>query len=148
MKYLRYVLQELDAIAPGPSPLFIDNQAALAMINESRPTPRARHIEIQHYAIQEWRQNGDILMKHLPGVLNTSDDLTKALGWTLHARHSRQSMGHYQIGSRKGLDSPTLLAPHSRAGTIQAGEGVGAQSRACPASVTQESWTAPQEDTL
>ena len=69
------------------------------MVNESRPTPRARHIDIQHFAIQEWREIGDILMRHCPGVLNSSDDLTKALGWVLHSRHARRSMGHYKLGS-------------------------------------------------
>ena len=98
-KYLRYVLQELDALRPGPTPLYVDNQAAIAMINESRPTPRARHIEIQHFAIQEWRNKGDILMQHCPGILNISDDLTKALGWVLHSRHARRGMGHYKLGS-------------------------------------------------
>ena len=96
VKYLRYILQELDAIRSGATTLYIDNQAALAMVNESRPTPRARHIEIQHYAIQEWRNAGDIIMKHLPGVVNSSDDMTKALGWVLHGRHARRNMGHYK----------------------------------------------------
>ena len=91
-----YVLKELDALRPGPTQLYIDNQAALAMINESRPTPRARHIEIQHYAIQEWHEAGDIVMKHIPGVINSSDDMTKPIGWVLHGRHTRRNMGHYK----------------------------------------------------
>ena len=97
LKYLRYVMSELDAMRPGPSPMYIDNQAAMAMINESRPTPRARHIEIQHFAIQEWCKKGDLKMYHCPGVINASDDLTKPCAWALHARHSRRSMGHYKI---------------------------------------------------
>ena len=105
-KYLRYVLQQLDAIRPGATRLLVDNQAAIAMVNESRPTPRARHIEIQHFAIQEWRNNGDIVLDHCPGVINSSDDLTKPLGWVLHARHARRSMGHYRIGSPLGSESP------------------------------------------
>ena len=96
-KYLRYVLQQLDALRPGATPLFVDNQAAIAMVNESRPTPRARHIEIQHFAIQEWRNKGDIVLRHCPGVINLSDDMTKALGWVLHSRHARRGMGHYKI---------------------------------------------------
>ena len=122
-KYLRYVLQELHALAPGPTELFIDNRAALDMINESRPTPRARHIEIQHFAIQEWRRQGDIIMRHIPGIVNPSDDLTKVLGWILHARHSRRSMGHYRLDSSNfGLNSG-----HFPPEGNQAGEGVGAQ---------------------
>jgi hypothetical protein len=33
-------------------------------------------------------------MFHIPGVVNCSDANTKALGWTLHSRHVRRSMGH------------------------------------------------------
>ena len=89
----------MNAVRPGAAPLLVDNEAAIAMVNESRPTPRARHIEIQHFAIQEWRNKGDIVLRHCPGILNVSDDLTKALGWVLHSRHARRSMGHYKIGS-------------------------------------------------
>ena len=52
-KYLCGVLQQLEAICPGVTPLFVDNQAAIAMVNENWPTPRAAHIKIQHFAIQE-----------------------------------------------------------------------------------------------
>ena len=98
------------------------------MINEDRPTPRARHIEIQHFAIQEWRKQGDVIMEHLSGILNSSDDLTKALGWVLHSRHARRSMGHYRIGSPSSSSARPLLAPSTRAMTTEAGEGVGTQS--------------------
>jgi hypothetical protein len=35
-------------------------------------------------------------MHHIPGIINPSDQATKALGWTLHLWHARRSMGHYQ----------------------------------------------------
>ena len=131
VKYLRYVLSELGLLRPGPTRLLIDNLAALHMINENRPTPRARHIEIQHFAIQEWREKLEIIMEHIPGIINSSDDFTKALGWILHYRHSRRNMGHYRrIGypdSASAILSP--LDPHARAGTAEAGEGVGTQSK-------------------
>ena len=71
----------------SPTPIFEDNDAAIKMINNEAPTERARHIQIQHFAIQEWLQAGDIVMKFIPGILNPSDDLTKPLGWVLHSRH-------------------------------------------------------------
>ena len=52
-KYLHFVLQQLDAICPGATPLLFDNQAVIAMVNESRPIPCAHLIDIQHFAIQE-----------------------------------------------------------------------------------------------
>ena len=115
VKCLRCVSMELDAMRPGPSPMCIDNQAAVAMINESRPTPRARHIEIQHFAIQQWCKAKDLFMKFIPGVINSSDGLTKPLGWVLHSRHARRGMGHCNLDS---METPQ---------NIGVGEGVGTQ---------------------
>ena len=54
------------------------------------------HIEVQYFAIQDWKDAGDLEMHFIPGVINPADDLTKPLGWVLHARHARRFMGHYQ----------------------------------------------------
>ena len=96
-KYLRSILHELGYTQPSPTVLYEDNQAAILMINASRPTPRARHIDIQHFAIQEWKSNGDIILCHIPGIINPADALTKSLGSTLHYRHVRRMMGHYEV---------------------------------------------------
>ena len=66
-------------------------------------------------------------MEHLSGILNSSDDLTKPLGWILHSRHARRSMGHYKLGSPAVASSSTSLVPHVREKVHEAGEGVGAQ---------------------
>ena len=119
-KCLRFVLKELDALRPGPTPLCVDNEAAIAMINENRPTTRARHIEIQHFAIQEWRAQLDIVMRHIAGIINPSDDLTKAVSWILHGRHSRRGMGHCRIGSPRDSVSPAR-PPVSEQGPSESG---------------------------
>ncbi|KAI2510494.1 hypothetical protein MHU86_3914 [Fragilaria crotonensis] len=94
-KYLRSILLELGYPQLEPTTLFEDNAAAILMVNASRPTPRARHIDIQHFALQEWKANGEIVLSHIPGVVNSADSLTKSLGSTLHHRHVRRLMGHY-----------------------------------------------------
>jgi hypothetical protein len=71
-KYLRSVPHELGFGQGKPTPLYVDNQAAIAMVNEQKPTPRSRHIHIQHFAIQEWRAAGDIELHHIPGTINAS----------------------------------------------------------------------------
>ena len=94
-KYLRAILQELGFPQTAPTPIHEDNKSAINMINACVPTERARHIDIQHFAIQEWKANSDIVMEFIPGILNPADDLTKPLGWILHGRHARRIMGHY-----------------------------------------------------
>ena len=94
-KYLRSILLELGYPQVNPTTLYEDNAAAILMINSSRPTPRSRHIDIQHFAIQEWKANQEIVLTHIPGIINSADSLTKSLGPTLHHRHVRRLMGHY-----------------------------------------------------
>jgi hypothetical protein len=97
IKYLRFVLADLgsDFVQEHPTIMYEDNAAAILMINSSKPTPRSRHIDIQHFAIQEWKLRGDIILSHLAGILNIADVLTKCLGWILHSRHIRRAMGHH-----------------------------------------------------
>ena len=94
-RYLRAILSELGFPQDGPTPIYEDNASAIKMINAKIPTERSRHIDIQHFAIQDWKEAGDIIMHHIAGVINPADDLTKPLGWVLHARHARRLMGHY-----------------------------------------------------
>jgi hypothetical protein len=94
-KYLRTVLYELQISQSGPTIIYEDNRAAIDMVNSSKPTPRVRHIDIQHFAIQEWKQAGEILLHHIPGIISPPDALTKPLSWVLHARHVRRMMGHH-----------------------------------------------------
>ena len=95
-RYLRNILRELGFLNDGPTEIFIDNESTLKIINDNTaPTERTRHMDIRWFSIQDWREDGDIIMKHIAGTLNPSDQLTKVLGWVLHARHARRYMGHY-----------------------------------------------------
>jgi hypothetical protein len=95
VKYLRSILHQLAYTQTDPTPIFEDNQAAIALINSTKPTPRSRHIDIQYYAIQEWKQCGILTMQHIAGTICPPDALTKPLGWVLHTRHCHRMMGHY-----------------------------------------------------
>jgi hypothetical protein len=88
-------LHELGFTQTSPTPIYINNLSAIQFINARRPTDRSRHIDIQAFAIQDWKDNGDILMHHIPGVINPADSLTKPTGWVLHSRHCRWLMGHF-----------------------------------------------------
>ena len=60
--------------------------SALQIINDNTlPTERTRHMYIRYFVIQDWTEDKDILMFHIPGVVNPSDGLTKPLGYVLHA---------------------------------------------------------------
>jgi hypothetical protein len=78
-----------------PTPIYEDNLSAIDIVNSSKPTERSRDINIRFSAIQDWKARVDIVLKHIPGVINAADDLTKPLGWVLHSRHARYMMGHF-----------------------------------------------------
>jgi hypothetical protein len=94
-KYFRSILTKLGFEPSSPTPLYEDNEAAIAMINESRPTPHVHHLDTQYFAIQEWWQAGSIQMFHIPGIINPADQQTKPLASRLHNRHVRHIMGHF-----------------------------------------------------
>lgn len=82
----------------GPSPIGEDNKVAIVMVNQHRPMTRTQHIYTQWFAIQEWKQLGDIYLTYVKTGDNPSDALTKVLGTVLHHRHCAKAMGLY--GSR------------------------------------------------
>ena len=94
-KYLRAIMKELGFAQPKPTPIYEDNKSAINIINARVPTECSRHIDIQRFAILDWKAAGDIVMDFIPGSINPSDDMTKPLGWVLHDRHARCIMGHH-----------------------------------------------------
>ena len=69
------------------------------------------------FAIQDWKEQGNIVRQHVPGVINPADDVTKPLGWMLPSRHARGPLSF--LTPRWGLVSmfmchpclPSTLAP-------------------------------------
>ena len=94
--YLKCVLTQLGEEQTTPTDIYIDNLSALKIIkNNCSPTERTCHIDLTHVSIQDRREAGDIIMKHITGILNPSDNMTKLLGWVLHARHYLCIVGHF-----------------------------------------------------
>jgi len=85
VKHLHSVLCDLGLPQQKATIIYEDNKAAIDMINNSKPMTQSRHIDVQHFTIQEWQNWGEIEMHHIPGILNPADDETKALSWMLHS---------------------------------------------------------------
>ena len=76
--------------------IFKDNASTIKIGNARVPTECTRHIDIRFFAIQSWKEQGDVILRQfIPGIINPSDDLTKPLGWVLHSRHAPRLMDHY-----------------------------------------------------
>ena len=83
-KHLRAILNAFGIPQTGPTMIYEDNVAAILIANANKITERARHIDIQYYAIKECIALGQVKLEHIPGVINPADALTKNLGWVLH----------------------------------------------------------------
>jgi hypothetical protein len=93
------------------------------MVNADRPTELSRHIDIQHFAIQEWRQRGDIKLAHIPGVMNPADAQTTPLGWILPCESlaATSVVEHYSIHNAEVMLKVVLYRPAARLCSSQAG---------------------------
>ena len=94
-KFLRSMLWEIGFTQEYTNPIYEDNYPIIDIVNSSIPTKRTIHIDVPFFAIQGWKEDSDIMMHLIPGVINPVDDLTKPLGWVLHSRHARYPMSNY-----------------------------------------------------
>ena len=70
-----------------------DNKATMDIVNEGKPTKRTRHVDIQTFAVQEWRLGGILILKKIHTTVNPADASTKALDSTKFLRHVARMMG-------------------------------------------------------
>jgi hypothetical protein len=87
-KYLRSILAQLSFAQNTPTPICEDNESAIKMRTIANcPTKCSCHIDIQYFALQDWKKAGHLFLHKIPDIVNPSDALTKALGWVLHLQH-------------------------------------------------------------
>lgn len=93
-KYLRLVLNELIILQQNPTEIYVKNVATILICNNACLTKRTRHIDIKHFAMQQWIKNKEVLLKQIAGILNPSHILTKATALILHDGHLSRLMGY------------------------------------------------------
>jgi hypothetical protein len=94
--YIRSILDELHVPQTHATLIYEDNAAALMTANASQPTKRTRHMDIRHFAIQEWVECDLIQLKRVDTTVNLSDTLTKPLQRILFYRHLDALMGRHR----------------------------------------------------
>jgi hypothetical protein len=101
-RYLQSVLKQLGFHQTKPTVIFTDNLSALKIINDNTsPTDRTRHMDLRFFAIQDWRESGDIVMSHIAGILT---------GFRLWRQYWRQFWGRFFF---KGAYLSQKLTPKS-----------------------------------
>jgi hypothetical protein len=71
-KYLCAVLSQLGFPQTGPTPICKENELTIKIVNTNRPTERSRHINVQYFAIQDWKKAGHLFLTKIHGIVNPS----------------------------------------------------------------------------
>ena len=79
-----------------PIPTWCDNEAALKVTAATGTTKRLRHVDIQYFALQQWREEKRIAPGRIHTSLNPSDSLTKSVTAELSKRHNHRAMGYHR----------------------------------------------------
>ena len=74
------MLWQLGFIQEYPTPIYEYNDPTINIVNSSIPNEITRHIDVRFFYIQGWKEAVDVIMHHIPGIINPADDITKPLG--------------------------------------------------------------------
>ena len=77
--WFKHLLSELTGEEHGPVTLYEDNESAKAIAQDDRQSERTKHMDVKHFAIREFIQNGDVVVKSIASADNLADLFTKAL---------------------------------------------------------------------
>ena len=77
--WLRRLSTELGCLPTGPTLIYEDNQASIAMAKNPQFHGRAKHIDIRYHFIREQIELGIIKLEYCPTEVMTADMLTKGL---------------------------------------------------------------------
>jgi len=91
--YLRSLVHDLGIQQDVATPLYEDNETAIAMSNASRPIHRTRHMDIKHFALMDWVATDQLILMSISTYDNIADDLTKSLGPHLFRIHCTTLLG-------------------------------------------------------
>ena len=119
--YVRSILWDLGIPQCSSTVLYEDNDAATAMANAQKPTPRARHMDIKYKVLAEWVERELVHLERVNTTLNLADHFTKQLGPMLFRRHTDYIMGRVppQYSSQFRRVHETLSRERKPVGTTQ-----------------------------
>ncbi|CAI7869832.1 unnamed protein product, partial [Closterium sp. NIES-53] len=79
LRWLTYLLTNLEEAPRSPPILYVDNKAMLALCLEHRLEHRMKHIALCYFLARELQQRGQLRLAYVASQANTADVFTKAL---------------------------------------------------------------------
>ena len=93
MMYIYHTLTSVGLSVDLSMVIEIDNQGAVHLANNWSVGGRTRHVDIQNYFLQELKDNGMLVIRHVPGVDNDADIFTKNTTEAIFEKHIRRFVG-------------------------------------------------------
>ncbi|CAI7860221.1 unnamed protein product [Closterium sp. NIES-53] len=86
LRWLTYLLTDLEEAPRSPPVLYVDNKAMLALCQEHRLEHRTKHIAQRYFLARELQQRGQLRLAYVASQANTADVFTKAFQPCDHQR--------------------------------------------------------------
>ncbi|CAI7792289.1 unnamed protein product [Closterium sp. NIES-53] len=86
LRWLTYLLTDLEERPRSPPVLYVDNKAMLALCHEQRQEHRTKHIALRYFLARELQHRRQLRLSYVASRANTADVFTKALGSGDHQR--------------------------------------------------------------
>jgi hypothetical protein len=77
--YLQLLLEELYEVLLTPTPIYCDNQAAIALASKPKFHACTKHIDIRYHFVRQHIKLGTLALSYCPTEENIADIFTKAL---------------------------------------------------------------------
>jgi hypothetical protein len=77
--YLQLLLDELYTISNLPTPIYCDNQAAIALTSNRKFQSCTKHIDLRYHLVRSHVKNGTFTLMYCPTDNNIADAFMKAL---------------------------------------------------------------------
>ncbi|KAJ0401726.1 hypothetical protein P43SY_003047 [Pythium insidiosum] len=77
--WLRHLLTELGVLNMPPTVIYVDNQAAIAMVEHSGYQSRAKHIDLRYHFVRDAIESGELETKYVRSEDQLADFMTKAM---------------------------------------------------------------------
>ncbi|CAI7893497.1 unnamed protein product [Closterium sp. NIES-53] len=89
LRWLTYLLADLEEPPHSPPVLYVDNKAMLALCREHRLEHTTKHIALRYFHARELQQRGQLRLAYVASEANIADIFTKALPPGDHQRFCR-----------------------------------------------------------
>ena len=80
MMFQRHLLDEAGFPQTGPTQVYMDNKATVALAHNPMSFSKVKHVARRHHYLRECVESGDLKVHHISTDHNVSDIFTKALG--------------------------------------------------------------------